>query len=543
MDMLSVIITARNEVVLNQTVESVLSNAVEDVEVVVILDGYEPKEMVPLDSRVVVIHHKESQGQRQSINEGCRAARGKYMMKLDAHCAVAPWFDKVLKEDCEYEWTMVPRMYNLDVTTFTPKKHKRTDYMYISSPHHRKPFRAMYYGNYEGAVSKKPHSDKLIDDTMCCMGPGWFMHMDRFWEQGGCDEGHGGWGQQGIEVACKAWLSGGALKVNKKTWFAHWFRGGGVPEGFNSGFPYSMPGRNVERARKYSRKLWLGNKWNKQVRSFQWLVDKFDPPTWKKDYDVSVIIPSYKDPYLHKTIQSILDNFESDFEIIPVLDGYVPEERMPVDSRVKPLYLKNNVGMREAINAGVRVSLGKYIMRSDEHCMFCKGFDRLLLEDVKDGQIMTARRYYLDPIKWEVMEDKGYVDHEKLMIMSKKGYTKFASVRSKGLTKRHEDSLVDEMMAWQGSMWIMTRNWWDKVIKELQTDGYGPLYQDTTEMSFKTWKAGGKLMLSKKAWFAHKHRNFNRSHQYSHERATPEWMYAINKWYPMYQKVRKLWDV
>jgi len=40
--------------------------------------------------------------------------------------------------------------------------------------------------------------------------------------------------------------------------------------------------------------------------------------------DLSVIIPSYKDPLLFKTIQSILDNFTGNFDIIPVLDGYVP---------------------------------------------------------------------------------------------------------------------------------------------------------------------------------------------------------------------------
>ena len=277
---LSVIIPARNEQFLQKTIACVLAAAEEEIEVIAVCDGYWPDPVIPDHPSVVLLHYTEPVGQRQGINRAARVATGKYIMKLDAHCNVAKGFDKVLKEDCLYEWTMVPRMYNLDITTFEPKKRKFTDYMYISSPDHEKPFRAMYYGNYQGAKSRPPKSDKLIDETMCCMGPGWFMHKDRFWEQGGCDEGHGGWGQQGVEVSCKAWLSGGALMVNKRTWFAHWFRGGGVPEGFTKGFPYEISGKAVARARKHSKNLWLNNNWEKQTRTFQWLVEKFQPPTW-----------------------------------------------------------------------------------------------------------------------------------------------------------------------------------------------------------------------------------------------------------------------
>ena len=88
------------------------------------------------------------------------------------------------------------------------------------------------------------------------MGPGWFISRDDFWKQGGCDENHGSWGQQGCEVSLKAWLSGGALMTDENTWFAHWFRGGGGP-----GFPYPISGREVEGARHYSRDLWLNDKW------------------------------------------------------------------------------------------------------------------------------------------------------------------------------------------------------------------------------------------------------------------------------------------
>lgn len=562
-DKLSVIIPARNEEFLQKTIECVLDAAEEDIEVIAVCDGYWPEPQVKDHKDVVVLHYTESVGQRAAINRGAKIATGKYMMKLDAHCSVAPGFDKVLKEDCYYEWTMVPRMHNLDITTFTRKPNKRTDYMYISGPEHEKPFRAMYYGHYGGAVTKKIKSDKVIDETMACMGPGWFMWLDRFWELGGCDENHGGWGQQGVEVSCKAWLSGGALMINKKTWFAHWFRGGGVPEGFKSGFPYKISGRQVDKARKYSRDLWLNNKWEKQTRTIQWLANKFQAPTWnlngtaavtvaapravkipeKKAVDISVIIPSFKDPSLHKTIDDILKNFETNFEIIVVLDGYEPAQPVTKHDRVLVIRNEKNQGMRESINTGVRVARGKYIMRTDEHCMFAKGFDRVILKDIQDDQIVDARRYFLDPNKWERM-DRRAIDYEKLVIKQMPlSCKKFTSVEWVIRGKERKDIMIDEKMCFQGSVWVMAKTLWEDVIKELQTEGYGPLYQDTIEMLFKVWKAGGKLMVNKNTWYAHRHRSFGRTHRYSYQRATPGWHYALLKWYDDYLEVKKKWGM
>ena len=203
-------------------------------------------------------------------------------MKLDAHCAVDEGFDVKLAQDCEYDWTMIPRMYNLDVDTWLPKliddkrlavkKRKLHDYMYIGW-NDKNELRTLYYGTKE---NRKQHDkSELIDDVMSCMGCCFFMHMDRFWELEGCDEGHGGWGQQGIEVALKAWLSGGSLKVNKKTWFAHWFRAS------DGGFPYSISGNAIKRARDYSMDLWLQNKWPLQKRKIEWIIEKFSPPSWE----------------------------------------------------------------------------------------------------------------------------------------------------------------------------------------------------------------------------------------------------------------------
>jgi len=267
--MLSVIIPARNESYLQKTIGSILESAEGEIEIVAVLDGYWPDPPIIDDPRVKLIHHTESIGQRGAINEAVKIARGKYILKTDAHSMFDKGFDVKLAADCEYDWTVIPRMYNLDDQNWRPKFHKCTDYMYIGCGEGRE-LRSEYYG------SRQPKNDIEIDDVMTGQGACWFMHKDRFWELGGMDEGHGGWGQMGVEVALKAWLSGGSLKVNKKTWFSHWFRGGHGP-----GFPYPITGRLVEQARDYSRDLWLNNKWSLQKRPFKWIIDKFNPPGWE----------------------------------------------------------------------------------------------------------------------------------------------------------------------------------------------------------------------------------------------------------------------
>jgi glycosyltransferase involved in cell wall biosynthesis len=228
---------------------------------------------------------------------------------------------------------------------------------------------------------------------------------------------------------------------------------------------------------------------------------------------LSVIIPSYRDPYLQKTINSLLDNseLEDELEIIICLDGYWPEEPLEDDKRVKIVHLGRNRGMRDAINAGVVVSKGEYIMRMDEHQIVGKGYDRILLENIEDNWIVTPRRFFLDPVKWEVM-DIPPIDYCDLKIVGKGSNRKFSGSENKDKTEKRKDVMIDEIQAMQGSCWFMSRKTWDDVVGELETEKYGPLIFDSHEMVFKLWKNGGKLFVNKNTWHAHKHRSFTRTH-------------------------------
>jgi len=266
---------------------------------------------------------------------------------------------------------------------------------------------------------------------------------------------------------------------------------------------------------------------------------------------LSCIIPAFKDPYVVPTINSLLQNSElgEEMEVIVVLDGFWPDFELANDPRVVYVHLGANRGMRGAINAGVSIARGKYILRSDQHCAFAKGYDSVLVGDLErkcrnNDWIMTCTRYFLDPDKWEIM-DLPPVNFEKLVIQ---GGAKFSGRPWRERDEELKDVPIAETMAMQGSMWIMPKEWWEKVIVELQTEGYGQMYQDSHEMIFKTWKAGGKMVLNKNTWFAHKHRDFV---QGRHE-GTPEnpsirdesGLYALKVWGEYYEnEVKPKWKI
>ena len=259
---------------------------------------------------------------------------------------------------------------------------------------------------------------------------------------------------------------------------------------------------------------------------------------------LSIIIPSYKDPYLTKTIEDILKNSElgNSLEVIAVFDGYWPDFKLVEDPRVRYVHRGSNGGMRRSINTGMNIARGDFVGRLDEHCCFAKGFDKVLTDECKENWILTPRRYYLDPVKWEVIKDKGFVDYEDLTIQQvSEGVRKFAGRPNHEKTKARKDIMVDKKTAMQGSFWIMPRKWWKKHIGELQTDGYGPLIQDSVEVSMKTWQAGGELMLTKNTWYSHKHRSFSRTHSNgtieNPSKDNDGYAYSLKQWEQYYKDV------
>ena len=300
---LSVLIPARSEMFLARTIQDVLEHAESDIEIISVLDGAWANPGVPDHPRVTLVHHATPIGQRAATNEAARLASGEYVMKVDAHCSFNQGFDVKLMADMQPDWTIVPIMRNLHVFDWICEDgHRRyqgpsgpcaecgkpttMDIVWIAKPSPQSKsycFDATPHFQYFGEFSKRPEGKGDFTETMSLQGSCWMLTKDKYFELEVCDESWGFWGSQGIEVACKTWLSGGQVIVNHKTWYAHCFR----TSGGDFGFPYSLSGSQVEHAKTRARELFFENKWSKQVRPLSWLVEKFWPVKGWSDEDLA----------------------------------------------------------------------------------------------------------------------------------------------------------------------------------------------------------------------------------------------------------------
>lgn len=276
--MLSVIIPSLNEIFLDKTIRDVLDKAEGETEVIPILDGYDVPRLE--DPRVKYIHFPERKGMRAGINAGLALSKGDYIMKSDAHCMFEQGFDKKLMIDCDDDWVVVPRRMRLEAESWTLENPHRVpfDYCYMDSPFRSE--RAMGNPNWFEKNKDPKFKDILIDDNMIFQGSCWFTkkkHLERMevFET----EHYWGWEQEPQELCCKTWLSGGSVKVNKKVWYAH------LRKGSRWGRMYHMNSRAINEGHRYSADYWINNRWPKQTRKFEWIIDKFWPvPSWKENW-------------------------------------------------------------------------------------------------------------------------------------------------------------------------------------------------------------------------------------------------------------------
>jgi glycosyltransferase involved in cell wall biosynthesis len=93
---------------------------------------------------------------------------------------------------------------------------------------------------------------------------------------------------------------------------------------------------------------------------------------------VSVIIPARNETFLSETIEDIFSKAKEAIEIIVVLDGTPAVSPLKEGPNLHIIRFGKPRGMRKAINTGVSIAQGKYIMKSDAHCMYDKGLDVIL---------------------------------------------------------------------------------------------------------------------------------------------------------------------
>lgn len=293
---LSILIPARNEQFLSRTVEDILANKRGKTEVIVVLDGAWAEPGIKDHPDVTIIYHNQSIGQRAATNEAAKISKAKYVAKTDGHCSFDEGFDVKLMADMQDDWTVVPTMKNLHAFDWVcPNGHRRyqgpsgkckecgldtkMDIVWRAKPSPNSTsytFDQDLHFQYFKDFEKRPEGKGQLTESMSLQGSFFMCTREKYWELGLCDEAHGSWGQQGVEVALKTWLSGGRVMVNKNTWYAHMFR----TQGGDFGFPYPLSQKDVNKAREYSRNLWLGKNWPLAKYDLDWLLQRFNPVPW-----------------------------------------------------------------------------------------------------------------------------------------------------------------------------------------------------------------------------------------------------------------------
>jgi hypothetical protein len=324
---LSILIPARNEQFISNTVADIIKNKRGSTEILVGLDGEWAEPPIPDHPDVKIVYVAKSIGQRGMQNLLARLSTAKYVMKCDAHCAFDEGFDVKMLDAFKITGdnvTMVPEMRNLWVYDW---KCMKCGSKWYQGP---KPDRCMKRGKNTSEILEHPecdgkvfaqkivfkprpdtphatsyrfdnmlhfqyfdqwkkHQEGDLVESMSLQGSCFMTDRLRYWDLELCDESWGSWGQQGSEVAIKTWLSGGRVICNRATWYAHLFR---TQPGFS--FPYPQNGNAQQRARDICNDIFKHNKWPKQVKKLSWLVEKFWPvPGWT-DEDLAKLKESEK---------------------------------------------------------------------------------------------------------------------------------------------------------------------------------------------------------------------------------------------------------
>ena len=311
---LSIVIPARSEMFLKNTVEDILKNKRGDTEIIVGLDGAWADPPVDQHPDVNIVYYNQSIGQRAMANRCVSLSRAKYVCKMDAHVAISEGWDvEMVKamEEVGDNVTMVSIMRNLWVFEWacfenfcgwtqyqgpTPEKCPKcgssrkirrrmkwigksnpqsTSYCFNSQPHFA------YFEDYKHRPQYiKDKAEKGLTETMSLQGSCFLCTREKYWELDLGGESLGNWGNQGLQISCDTWLTGGQVLVNHRCWYAHMFR----TQGGNFGFPWPNSGRETEKTKNNVKDLFWKKGHPKQIRPVSWLVEKFWPvPGWSED--------------------------------------------------------------------------------------------------------------------------------------------------------------------------------------------------------------------------------------------------------------------
>ena len=166
---------------------------------------------------------------------------------------------------------------------------------------------------------------------------------------------------------------------------------------------------------------------------------------------ISVIVPIYKvEEYLHRCIDSIINQTYTNLEIILVDDGspdncpMICDEYAKKDSRIRVIHKKNG-GLSDARNAGIDIATGEYIMFIDSDDFVDIEMMESMMKNIIDNNVDMV----VCNIKY-VYEDREVVKYNQAdRILDKyeamEEYLKDGIVQAVAWNKLYKKSLINDM--------------------------------------------------------------------------------------------------
>ncbi len=262
---------------------------------------------------------------------------------------------------------------------------------------------------------------------------------------------------------------------------------------------------------------------------------------------VSIIIPSRNEVatiggenVLQRTVKDIYEKATGDFEVIVGFDG-PPYQDFPNYPNLRTLKLPDVVGIKTHINILAIMAKGKYLYKSDAHCMFGKGFDEILQANMQDNWVVTPRFYVLDNHDWKWQDERHY-DYFYLCcpFTDPRGFRFKAGGHWPERTAERETKPeydIDETPQFHGSGWFVDRDYFINKIGGYYTKDPEGHAQEPPYLGLKTWLGpwDGKVMVNKKTWYAHLHQNSqNKGFQLGHQ--NEESTYRLYATYWLYDR-------
>jgi glycosyltransferase involved in cell wall biosynthesis len=274
MSKVSIIIPSRDEPWLNKTINDLIMKAGGEIEIIAIVDGPTDQPIPVENSTVKVIRLAKPMGMRHGINLGANIATGEFLMKLDSHCMMTEGYDLLFQKDCDKDWVVISRRGELS-PDWIPSG-PIAEYFYMSNPWTS---RENYMRMSRWITRDKQNKNIIIDETMTLSGSNWFMAKEHFTNRiKEMDEDRfGQWSGEPEELACKTWLGGGKVMLNKNIIHFHLRKE-------KIGRPYHITWNDALKGLQESARYWSGDEWPDRIHNFDWLIDKFWPLPSKEQH-------------------------------------------------------------------------------------------------------------------------------------------------------------------------------------------------------------------------------------------------------------------